>query len=348
MSTASTTCCRPSCASRPAPCWPTARPTGSAREVAVIAGLLGGTLAAGTHIAKTGTRALINTSPEPFSNIAASLAEDATVIGGLALAIAHPITFLCLLALFVALLVWLLPKLRAAGADAVSPHGPRDKSLDWRPAIDLVDRRALSFVDRRATLVTHHVHPPEHPDPAVLPHHAGDALPVSAAPAGDQARHRAERSGRDLPARHADRRRLQAVAPLRLQAAVRRLPRLRAGPYPRARLRAQPRPAPHPAPQRACPRHRGPGAGDRRAVRAVFTLCAGPPSRRRHGRHGFRRLSRDGRGEPGRDRDHRVPRRFRRRPAGRRLPGRLAVERRFGGLQLLRSRRTRVAGSAPT
>jgi hypothetical protein len=80
-------------------------------EVAVIAGLLGGTLAIGTHVAKTGSRALINTSPEPFSNIAASLAEDISVIGGLALAIAHPITFLCLLALFVAVLVWLLPKL---------------------------------------------------------------------------------------------------------------------------------------------------------------------------------------------------------------------------------------------
>ena len=55
--------------------------------------------------------ALINTSPEPFSNITASLAEDVTVIGGLALAIAHPIIFLCLLAAFVALLIWLLPKL---------------------------------------------------------------------------------------------------------------------------------------------------------------------------------------------------------------------------------------------
>jgi hypothetical protein len=84
---------------------------GLSPEVAVIAGLLGGTLAAGTHVAKTGTRALINTSPEPFSNIAASLAEDVGVIGGLALALAHPITFLCLLVLFVALLVWLLPKL---------------------------------------------------------------------------------------------------------------------------------------------------------------------------------------------------------------------------------------------
>jgi Domain of unknown function (DUF4126) len=84
---------------------------GLSPEVAIIAGLLGGTLAAGTHIAKTGSRALINTSPEPFSNVTASLAEDVSVLGGLALAIAHPITFLCLLAVFAALLVWLLPKL---------------------------------------------------------------------------------------------------------------------------------------------------------------------------------------------------------------------------------------------
>lgn len=80
-------------------------------EVATIAGLLGGTIAAGSHIAKTGTRALINTSPEPFSNILASITEDGLVIGGLVLALAHPITFLCLLALFVAALIWLLPKL---------------------------------------------------------------------------------------------------------------------------------------------------------------------------------------------------------------------------------------------
>jgi hypothetical protein len=80
-------------------------------EIAVIAALLGGTLAAGSHIAKTGSRALINTSPEPFSNIAASITTDALVIAGLVLAITHPITFLCLLALFVAGLIWLLPKL---------------------------------------------------------------------------------------------------------------------------------------------------------------------------------------------------------------------------------------------
>ncbi|MFI5000048.1 MAG: DUF4126 domain-containing protein [Reyranellales bacterium] len=78
---------------------------------AVVVGLLGGGLAAGSHVAKTGTRALINASPEPFSTIAASFGVDATVIAGLVLALTHPITFLCLLALFAAGLVWLLPKL---------------------------------------------------------------------------------------------------------------------------------------------------------------------------------------------------------------------------------------------
>jgi hypothetical protein len=77
----------------------------------VAAGLMGGTLAAGTHFAKSGGRALINTSPEPFSNWGASFTEDALVLGGLWLAFAHPFAFLVLLALFVALLIWLLPKL---------------------------------------------------------------------------------------------------------------------------------------------------------------------------------------------------------------------------------------------
>ncbi len=98
-------------------------------EAAVIAGLLGGGLAAGSHIAKTGTRALINTSPEPFSNIVASFVGDATVIAGLVLAISHPITFLCLLALFVAALIWLLPKLmRLALLPFRRMIGPRQRS----------------------------------------------------------------------------------------------------------------------------------------------------------------------------------------------------------------------------
>ncbi|MGL4232339.1 MAG: DUF4126 domain-containing protein [Casimicrobium sp.] len=76
--------------------------------VAMAAALIGGTLAAGTHFGKAGTRAAVNTSPEPFSNVAVSLAEDVTVAGGLALAIANPWIFLALLLVFVILLVLLL------------------------------------------------------------------------------------------------------------------------------------------------------------------------------------------------------------------------------------------------
>lgn len=79
--------------------------------IATSVALLGGTLAGGTHLAKSGSRALINTSPEPFSNGAASLAEEGLLITGLWLALAHPALFLVFIALFVVLLVWWLPKL---------------------------------------------------------------------------------------------------------------------------------------------------------------------------------------------------------------------------------------------
>src|SRR6185369_3969853 len=49
----------------------------------VAAGLLGGTITAGTHFTKAGGRALINTSPEPFSNWGASFSEDVIVLGGI-------------------------------------------------------------------------------------------------------------------------------------------------------------------------------------------------------------------------------------------------------------------------
>jgi hypothetical protein len=76
----------------------------------VAAAILGGTLAAGSHLAKTGSRALINTSPEPFSNWAASFGEEVAVGGMLWLAFAHPLVALVVLALLVALTVWLVPK----------------------------------------------------------------------------------------------------------------------------------------------------------------------------------------------------------------------------------------------
>lgn len=54
---------------------------------------------------------MINTSPEPVSNWGASLAEDVAVIGGLWMALNYPWLFLGLLAVFIALMIWLLPKL---------------------------------------------------------------------------------------------------------------------------------------------------------------------------------------------------------------------------------------------
>lgn len=80
-------------------------------EWSAAAAILGGSFAAGAHATKAGSRALINTSPEPFSNWTASFSEEFAVLGGLWAAFFHPLVFFFLLALFCLLAVWLLPKL---------------------------------------------------------------------------------------------------------------------------------------------------------------------------------------------------------------------------------------------
>ncbi|MAA74688.1 MAG: hypothetical protein CMN28_08285 [Salinisphaeraceae bacterium] len=82
---------------------------GPALEIA--AGLVGGGMAAGSHATKAGTRALVNTSPEPFSNWSLSIAEDVMVIGGVWAALHHPEVMLVLMIGALALMIWLLPKL---------------------------------------------------------------------------------------------------------------------------------------------------------------------------------------------------------------------------------------------
>lgn len=88
--------------------------------VAIAAGILGGGLAAGTHATKAGSRVLINTSPEPFTNWTASILEDLAVIGGLWAAINHPLLFFTILILFIIISIWLLPRIwkgvKAVGA----------------------------------------------------------------------------------------------------------------------------------------------------------------------------------------------------------------------------------------
>ena len=79
--------------------------------IATITALLGGSLAAATHATKAGSRALINTSPEPVSNIVASFTEESLLISGGWLALMHPAVFVGLLGVFIVLMIWLLPKL---------------------------------------------------------------------------------------------------------------------------------------------------------------------------------------------------------------------------------------------
>jgi len=78
-------------------------------SLTLSAALVGGSLTAATHLTKASTRLLVNTSPEPFSNIGVSLTEDALVIGGLWTALHYPLVFLIFLVIFLLLMIWLLP-----------------------------------------------------------------------------------------------------------------------------------------------------------------------------------------------------------------------------------------------
>lgn len=79
--------------------------------IEIASALLGGSLAAGSHATKAGSRVLINASPEPFTNWTASISEDVAVIGGVWACINHPIEFLVALLVFIILMIWLLPKI---------------------------------------------------------------------------------------------------------------------------------------------------------------------------------------------------------------------------------------------
>ena len=79
--------------------------------VELAAAIIGGGLAAGSHATKAGSRVLINTSPEPFSNWIASISEDVVVITGVWACINHPVLFLIALAGFILLMIWLLPRI---------------------------------------------------------------------------------------------------------------------------------------------------------------------------------------------------------------------------------------------
>ena len=81
-----------------------------------LAALLGGTLAAGSHFTKAGTRAVANTSPEPFSNWILSISEDIFVVGLGFLALKYPaaaaIVVLICVVVMVTFAAWIIRAVR--------------------------------------------------------------------------------------------------------------------------------------------------------------------------------------------------------------------------------------------
>jgi hypothetical protein len=98
----------------------------SGAGAALAAAIIGGSITAGTHFAKAGARAVVNTSPEPFSNFVKSTAEDFLVPAGLWAAVAAPVIFLVALLLFLGLVTWALPTLWRGARRLVSFSRPRD------------------------------------------------------------------------------------------------------------------------------------------------------------------------------------------------------------------------------
>jgi len=102
--------------------------------------LLAGTVALSSHSAKAGTRLVANHSPEPFSNIGLSLAEDGLVLGGVWLALTHPVIALVIVLVLVAIIIWCIPRLvrllRRSGQtlrDFFSLRRPGATHLEPRP-----------------------------------------------------------------------------------------------------------------------------------------------------------------------------------------------------------------------
>lgn len=81
------------------------------KGVQVIAFLIGGGLAFSSHGTKAATRAAINTSPEPASNIAASLAEDVVAVGSIVLAWLYPVVVIVIVVIGVIVSIVLVPRI---------------------------------------------------------------------------------------------------------------------------------------------------------------------------------------------------------------------------------------------
>ncbi len=85
--------------------------SGAGPEIQYPVALLTGSIALDSHLTKATSRAVINTSPEPFSNSVASVTEDVGVIGAMYLIIKHPVIATILVILFILFSIWFLKKM---------------------------------------------------------------------------------------------------------------------------------------------------------------------------------------------------------------------------------------------
>jgi len=87
--------------------------------------LLGGGAALVAHAGKAGARALVNASPEPFSNIAVSTGEDVATAGLLGLAVANPVAAAIIAVILVMLSLWLVLAARRLLRRVLEPKRPQ-------------------------------------------------------------------------------------------------------------------------------------------------------------------------------------------------------------------------------
>lgn len=92
--------------------------------VKIVAGLIGGTLALGAHATKSATRAAVNTSPEPASNVAVSVVEDVYALGSTFAAVFVPVLILIIVGVGVIVAIFMLPALVKFARKVFVRHKP--------------------------------------------------------------------------------------------------------------------------------------------------------------------------------------------------------------------------------
>ncbi len=114
-----------------------------------LALIAGGAVTLSSHAAKAGGRAIVNTSPEPFSNIIVSFAEDVMVVAGLLLAIFQPVFFFASFAVFALFMIWLLPKIWRGVRGFFHRYRDPGANVPWRREAWRVDPDGLAVASPR-------------------------------------------------------------------------------------------------------------------------------------------------------------------------------------------------------